>query len=227
MRIVDVAADWLLRRRLSVARFALSASCLVLLVLACVVATRDTTLGNQQTLEQDLATPATELADARLAVLQAQLEEVRRTDERLLQTVFWALGILAAVAVALMVFSWFSNVRMSERERDQLHQDITDAVRRETARADQRIEAALSTIDGRVTEAVASRMQGYEEDHQRKFHALTLGVAVTQTEMLVTAARDQAAKGNFSEVLDTGRNILFVGLSVNLPNAISQSLSAK
>lgn len=224
MRIVDAAADWFLPRRLSIARTALLASSLVLLALACVVITRDSSLGNQETLAQDLATPSTQLVDTRLAVLQAQLEEVRHTDKRLLQTVYWALGILAAVALSLMVFSWFTNVRVSERERDQLRQEITEAVEAETTRAEQRVEEALSTIEGRVVEEVERGMRGYEEDHQRRFHALTISVAVTQTEMLVTAARAQVVKGNFLEVLDTGRNILIVGLTVNLPTAISQGL---
>ncbi len=224
MRLIGLVEGWYLEHRLTIARTALFASCALLLALAFALPTRDTTLGSQQTPVAEGSTPDTDPAQARIAVLQAQLEEARNADERVLQTVFWSLGVLAAIAAALIAFSWFTNTRLSDRERSQLRQDITEAVNEETTKAEQRIAVALSAIEGRVTEEVERRMRTYEEDHQNRFNALTLGVAVTHTELLATAARAQAANGNFSEVLDTGRNILYIGLSVNLPNAITQGL---
>lgn len=43
--------------------------------------------------------------DTEVAALRAQLEEMRRAEDRLLQTVLWALGIVALVGIGFLTFN--------------------------------------------------------------------------------------------------------------------------
>ena len=56
-------------------------------------------------------------------MLRAQLEVMKQYDQRLLNTVYWALGTLAAVAAALVGFGWFANFRVYERDKNALAQE--------------------------------------------------------------------------------------------------------
>src|SRR2546430_2545662 len=55
-----------------------------------------------------------------LVVLKAQLEQMRFYDARLLATVYWALGGLAALTVGVIGFGWFANFKVYERDKAQL-----------------------------------------------------------------------------------------------------------
>jgi hypothetical protein len=58
-----------------------------------------------------------------VAILEAQLEQMRTTDERLLQFMQLALGALLTFGIVLITFSWFSTGRSYEQNRDALEKD--------------------------------------------------------------------------------------------------------
>ena len=71
--------------------------------------------------------------DNEAALLRAQLEVMRQYDERLLQTVYWAL----ATAFALVLFAagagWYVNFRLYERDREALRSQLHSEVETQTA----------------------------------------------------------------------------------------------
>lgn len=56
--------------------------------------------------------------------LRAQLEEMRRSEDRLLSTVHWSLGTVVALAVGLAVFGWWSANRVYQRDITALREEL-------------------------------------------------------------------------------------------------------
>ena len=79
-------------------------------------------------------------------------------DQRLLTTVFWALGLVATFAVGLAGFSWFSNYRAYERDKASIKEElrtgmsaISNALMQELAAAVQKESAAaMASLERRV-----------------------------------------------------------------------------
>lgn len=63
--------------------------------------------------------------------LKAQLDEMRRSEDRLLATVHWSLGIVVTLAVGLALFGWWSASRVYQRDiaslRDELKRGVDEA----------------------------------------------------------------------------------------------------
>jgi hypothetical protein len=108
------------------------------------------------------------------AVLRARLEEERTYNSAILQTVYWSLGVLVTLSIALIGFGWFANFRVYERDKEALTkaldghlttglsnakemirhgiEDLRQHVVRETERM--HVESA-STIDSAITARLA------------------------------------------------------------------------
>lgn len=105
---------------------------------------------DQPVLTQPQAPSPTEIA------LRAQLEEIRRSEDRLLQTVYFALTTVVALAIGLSAFSWWSANRVYQH-------DIA-AVRAELERAMQEsIHAMRADLQRFVTGAVADLRRESDE----------------------------------------------------------------
>lgn len=71
--------------------------------------------------ETTIAPVATARANTvEVAVLRARLEEEKAHNAAVLQTVYWSLGVLGTIAVALIGFGWLANFRIYERDKEAL-----------------------------------------------------------------------------------------------------------
>ena len=66
-----------------------------------------------------------------VAALRAQLELMRQYDQRLLNTVYWALGTVVFVALLLSGYSWYANFRVYQRDRANLRDELRLLVQKE------------------------------------------------------------------------------------------------
>ena len=57
-------------------------------------------------------------------ILKAQLQTMQTSDQRLLTSVYWSLGIVGGVALLLVGYSWFTNMRIYERDKSALTQEL-------------------------------------------------------------------------------------------------------
>jgi len=86
---------------------------------------------------------------------------MRQYDQRLLNTVYWSLGVLATVAVFLVGFGWFANFRQYERDKTALRQELRTFIQEEFSRIqgvlqvdmDKRHEAVSKSVRALVSEA--------------------------------------------------------------------------
>jgi len=102
---------------------------------------------------------ATNQTSNEISVLQAQLEEMRFYDQRLLTTVYWSLGTVVTLAILFAGFSWFSNFRLYERDKESLRRELsleTDKLRSDvkTLFAEQK-----STLSMAIEEKISSELQ--------------------------------------------------------------------
>ncbi len=69
-----------------------------------------------------------EAIDHRVELLEKQFGVVRDYNDDFLATVYWALGTIAAIAILLTGFGWFSNFRLFEREKASLREELERAL---------------------------------------------------------------------------------------------------
>jgi hypothetical protein len=63
-------------------------------------------------------------ADRQIELLESQLTAIREYNSSLLQTVYWSLGVVVVLAVALVGFGWFTNFRVYERDKNSIRQEL-------------------------------------------------------------------------------------------------------
>lgn len=59
-----------------------------------------------------------------MRVSQTQIATMKEYHSSLLDTVYWALGTVATVAVLLVGFGWFANFKFHEAEKQRLKEDL-------------------------------------------------------------------------------------------------------
>ncbi|MGZ4959437.1 MAG: hypothetical protein ACXV7J_09300 [Methylomonas sp.] len=81
-----------------------------------------------------------------IAVLRAQITEMRRSEDRLLSTVHWTLSAVFAIALGLAAFSWWSSSKLHQQDlqrlKDDLHQQLSVVVDRTLAESARKLEDA-------------------------------------------------------------------------------------
>lgn len=70
-------------------------------------------------------TPPTQNNEEAIA-LKAQVELMRHYDQRLLNTVYWALGGMGAVVLLVVGLGWYTNFRLYKRDVEDLKKDADD-----------------------------------------------------------------------------------------------------
>jgi hypothetical protein len=105
--------------------------------------------------------PPPECDEARL--LRAQLETMREYDQRLLATVYWALGGLFVIIGIVGGLNWFFTFRLYERDRDSLRHELTmelQRVRQELVAAGQDTLKSLKDAHQEHSNKTDERVQG-------------------------------------------------------------------
>ena len=121
--------------------------------------------------------PAVEEVDLEVIELRAQLEQMRRTDDQLLETIYWSLGGLVTVSVILVGYSWFSSTRTHERDREALKQELRSLVRED-----------ISVAERKLREQAEQVLEQVREDAHRE---ITQGLDVTRRTLSGTTDRLQ------------------------------------
>lgn len=103
---------------------------------------------------------------AELQVARAQLDDARKFQDQLLATVYWSLGTLATVAALLVGFGWFANMRMYERDKAALAQEMRTQLLEELRKAKEEASSAATTRFALQDKALAERQTAQEKSMQ-------------------------------------------------------------
>jgi len=91
-----------------------------------------------------------------LALLKQQNEIIKGGQADLLQTVYFALGTVVLLALALTGYSWWTNFRVYERDKDALTTNLNATIAGATTRLEGEVKLSLSGHTNEVNEKVSS-----------------------------------------------------------------------
>ena len=95
-------------------------------------------------------------ASAAIELLQAQLEMTRQFQGDMLETVYWSLGVVVVLVGLLLGFGWFVNLRVYERDKESLRQELMGKLDQETASVKSEISELSSALTANVSELSTS-----------------------------------------------------------------------
>lgn len=114
------------------------------------------------------------LATQEIAILKSQLEQHRAFQDAILNTVWWALGVLVAMTVVLIGASWFTNNHAYERDKIALRKEL------------------VTIIDGRLVEH--SQLTNDRINAAQDQTAGQLATQKSETNQTISEARTDAEK---------------------------------
>ncbi len=88
--------------------------------------------------------------DAELLALQKQNDLIRQYHSSLLDTVYWALGLVGVVAALIVGASGLINFKVYEADKERLREQFTSKVNELTAQAESKISEARAAIQAEV-----------------------------------------------------------------------------
>jgi hypothetical protein len=122
-------------------------------------------------------------SDSEVAALRAQIELMRQYDQRLVETVYWGLGTVITVAIALVGFGAFANFRLYDRDRAALQQELATALQREKDALAQELEKARrdaerSRLQAEQAQAkqMTDRFNALEKSSSERINTATIGL---------------------------------------------------
>ena len=98
------------------------------------------------------------------AALKVQLDEMKRSEDRLLQVVLAALGMVAVAALGLAAFSWWNAKTLYERDLEKVKDELLEQLR-----------SGLKTDLGEIDRKVAEGQRRMHDKVQAEGVAHTLG----------------------------------------------------
>lgn len=107
-----------------------------------------------------LSTAATPSTSTKLEVLEMKVDLIQKTNERLLQTVYWILATLAVIFLGLISVNLYFNISANKRDLDKNKEEIENLARSLIKTAEQEIAEKSNEVTqkeiGRIKEEIAN-----------------------------------------------------------------------
>jgi hypothetical protein len=115
--------------------------------------------------------------------LAAQNQILKEFQSDLITTVYWSLGVLAAVFLVLIGYNWFTSFKEYEKNKASLKQELLGEVELKIAENNESIfnlkREALSEVDNRITQQFLIATQNFVStgDHQKSLDEIDAQLA--------------------------------------------------
>jgi hypothetical protein len=148
-----------------------------------------------------------------LAVLRAQLQVMTSYDQRLLATVYWALGALGTLGAAIIGFGWFTNFKIYERDKDALRSALS---------AD--IQAELAKLRSELSAEVSKEIKGNLSQLERNVGILINKQKLLEIDQEMRVAEESKQKGLIKASLREMRRALQLAIQVEASMKVGEIL---
>ena len=134
-------------------------------------------------------------------ILKAQLEQMKFYDQRLLSTVYWSLGAVITLAILIAGFSWFTNFRLYERDKDSLRRELSLEI--DKFRSDVKVlfSEQKSSLSNSLENLVAEKFQEEFTDLDSKLDRLKTELTRNQINTNLLEAKLWATKGVYTNAM--------------------------
>ncbi len=83
----------------------------------------------------------------KVEILESKVDVLNQTNEKILNTVYWALGGLITVFLAIVFFNFYQNFSLNKGKYDGLKQEIEADISAEKEKLELKVKEKLSSID--------------------------------------------------------------------------------
>ena len=150
--------------------------------------------------------------DDEVIVLRAQLETMQQYDQKLLATVYWSLGTIVALAALLIGFGWYVNLRVYEKDKDVMKDELRNFLRTE-------LVASSKIFEKQIDEKIEKALKDYQENIKSSLAKVQTRISsIDETITRIEYKRLQDEAKTEIKSIAFSRYVDMIELSHNLPS---------
>lgn len=162
-----------------------------------------------------VTTPLTQeqLSQQQIVILKASLDAAQKFNEQILQTVYWSLGSVLAVAALLIGYGWIVNFKIYERDKETLREDLIKLFQSD-------IEDKIKEKEISLNEKLTKMTNNASINASRKFQQLEEDNKQFRLDLTRTAVKDLLEKENYTMAVTHCIRALDQALALNVEHQI-------
>jgi hypothetical protein len=159
-------------------------------------------------------------------LLRAQLETMKEYDRKLLQTVYWSLAGITMLAVLVAGFSWFSNLRLYQRDREALREELLALVTSSLSELREENFNSLREIQETVDQMIDEHVSSKTSEFDRKIEWIRSDSSRLRANQYELEARIWEAEGILANALTYYTYALSSSIEIGYTGGFSSTLTS-
>jgi hypothetical protein len=152
---------------------------------------------------------ATVLSEQRLETMANRLESLEKFQSAVLSTVYWSLGTVGSLTAILLGFGWFTNLRLYERDKEILREQVTNWTKRNEIEVADLLRRSANEIEERIASRIPEIVQNNFAIAQEELRSAVRNLSrrIDDMEYNALCQKIELQKDSISNVQDFARLI--------------------